>query len=229
MDISTKINIAIADDHHMVRQGLMSLIHATDSRFSVMLDAGHGKELLDKISMATYLPDVCLIDLNMPVMDGYETIVEIKKHWPQISIIVLSLYEDNYPILKALKCGATGYLSKSLSADALKEAIVDVYYKEYYFSPLVTKHFPKMNRKNIQEYTKKMLSDKEVQFLSLCCTDMTYEEIGAKMNLSSRTTEKYCAKLKEDLGIHSRAGLVMYALYVGIGRYGITHHNADAP
>jgi len=211
------INIALADDHMLILEGLANLIHDLDSHFNVCIQAAGGKELLDKISDADIRPDICLIDIHMPGMDGYETMQEVSRRWPGIKVITLSIDIDDYAILRSLKCGARSYLSKNVHPNVVKEAILEVYNNEYYFSDLILKKFPKMTRKNIKDHTKKMLTDSQVKFLQLCCTNMTYEEIAIEMHLSRRTIEKYCSKLKDIYGIHSRVGLVKYALYTGIG------------
>ena len=212
------IQIAIVDDHDVVRAGLISLINVLGG-FNVCIEASDGNDLLDKISHASFLPDVCLIDVNMDGMDGFETMLQLNKRWPRINCIALTMYSSDEVILRMFKNGAKGYLSKKCTAETLKEAIIEVYSNEYYFSDLVLKKFPKMSMKNIKKYTKKALNEKQIEFLSLTCSDLTYEEIGERMSISARTAEKYCHKLRDELGIHSRVGLVMYALYVGIGKF----------
>ena len=152
-------------------------------------------------------------------MNGYETMLAINRKWPAINTIAFSFHDDDHSILQSLKSGARGYLTKGAPVEEIYTAIDEVYCNEYYFSPLVLKKFPKMNRKTIRKYIKQAHNEKETTFLQLCCSDLTYEQIAERMGLSPRTIEKYCTRLKDELNIHSRAGLVMYALYTGIGKY----------
>ena len=209
------IKIAIADDHTILRKGVIELINSFGP-FRVIIDAVNGRDLLDQLEKAAVLPDVCVIDINMPELNGYETAVILREQWPNIKILALSMYSNEYSIIKMLRTGAHGYILKETDPIELKDALLSVYNHSYYHSELVS---GRMVSKVKDEGGGDLgISDRELEFLSLCSTDLTYKEIAEKMNLSPRTVEGYRDSLFHKLNIRSRPGLVVFANKIGLNQ-----------
>lgn len=209
--MNNTIHIALADDHTILRKGVAEIL----SRFGdikVVIEAGNGQELLDKISAAKTLPDVCIVDINMPVMNGYETTAAICRQWPDIKVLALSMYDAELNVIRMLRNGAHGYVLKDADPMELRVAITEVAKHGIYHSDLVrgrTKH-------SAGNFSGTDLNDRETQFLELCCTELTYKEIAEKMHLSPRTIDGYREALFERLTITSRTGLVIFAIKTGL-------------
>ena len=208
------INIALADDHAILRKGVAEILSKFPN-MSVIMEAANGKEMIAKLSSAATLPDVCIVDINMPEMNGYDTAAEIKKHWPDIKILALSMYDTELNVIKMLRNGANGYVLKDSDPADLRVAIERVYKDGFYHSELVTGrmlhilHDPD-GKINIE------LNDRELSFLGYCCTELTYKEIADKMFLSPRTIDGYREALFRKLNITTRTGLAMYAIKAGV-------------
>lgn len=205
--------VAVADDHAIVRKGIIELINNFGD-FTVIIEATNGQQLVDSLQSATQLPDVCLLDINMPGLNGYDTAALIKKEWPDIKILALSMYDKEFSIIKMLRNGANGYILKGMEPAELKDALLQVHKQNYYHSDLVSGRL--INAIHADKKSKFNLSQKEMDFLSYCCTDLTYKEIGVKMELSQRTIEGYRDALLEKLNIKSRSGLVVFAISIGL-------------
>jgi DNA-binding NarL/FixJ family response regulator len=206
-----KVVIAIVDDHTLFRQGLANLLSESDE-IQVIFDAGNGADLIKKIK-AYPLPEVILMDINMPVMDGYETTKWIKANYPQIKVLALSMFDDDTPIINMLKSGAGGYMLKESKAADLINAIKNISRYSFYINELVSEKL----LRNVQDdkplkKTGITLNTNERKFLELCCSDLTYKQIADMMNLSSHTIDNYREALFQKFGIKSRTGLVISAL-----------------
>src|SRR6185437_12661120 len=209
------IRIALADDHGIVRKGISEII-STFGNFNVEIEASNGKELLTKIEATEDLPDICVLDVNMPGMNGYETLLKVKEKWPSIKVLVLTMFNNEYSIIKMLSGGANGYLLKNSDPKELKRALRHIYDYGYYFSEFVSaRFFQALQKDNMLPN----ITDKEMEFLSLCCSELNYKEIASVMGLSVRTIEGYRNQLFEKLKLNTRIGLVMYALDIGIIPY----------
>jgi two-component system, NarL family, invasion response regulator UvrY len=215
----THIKLGLADDHVMLRKGLAGIVK--NIGYTVLVEADNGKELVDKIS-AGLVPDVVLLDINMPHMDGYDTARWLKKNQPDIKILALSMYDDENAIIRMLKNGAKGYILKEAEPEELGQAIHSVLTKGFYYSEMVTGKLIHSigNLDEEDSSTRKMLnlSEREMEFLKYACTEMTYKEIADKMYLSPRTIDGYRDALFEKLNIKTRVGLAMYAIKNGIVR-----------
>jgi DNA-binding NarL/FixJ family response regulator len=203
-------NIALVDDHVLMRKGLANLLQ--DLEHQVLFEADNGKDFLDKLKDHTS-PELVLMDINMPQMDGYETALEIKQSYPDIRVLALSMYDDELAIIKMLRNGARGYVLKDCEPKELKAAIKAVLEKGFYYSELVSGYLIRTIN-NPDDISR--LSTREIEFLKLCCTEMTYKEIADKMCLSPRTVDGYRDELFRKLCIKSRVGLVMFAIKNGI-------------
>lgn len=207
------IQIALADDHAILRKGVAELVSKFDD-MEVVMEAGDGKELLDKIGKAASLPDVCIIDINMPEMNGYDTARAIRNKWPEVKILALSMYDTEVNIIKMLRSGANGYVLKDANPQELKTAIQEVYKHGFYHSEMVTSRMLRMLHNNDKQQGE--ITDKEMQFMALACSEMTYKEIAEEMELSPRTIDGYRESLFGKLAIKSRTGLAIYAIKAGI-------------
>lgn len=205
----------MADDHNLVRRGMEELIEDFDN-MEVLYSVHNGKELVDKLSTATVLPDICLLDINMPELNGFETARTIKERWPQIKILAVSVYDSEFNIIAMLRAGAGGYILKDAQPDVLRRAIEGLHANGFYHSELVTGKILHQLISQPQEVSSSQLNEKEIQFLKLACTEMTYKEIADNMGISHRTIDGYRDQLFAKLNIKSRTGLVMYALKTGI-------------
>ncbi len=208
------IKIAIADDHTILRKGVIEIL----SRFENMMvvaEAANGKELVTRLQSAATLPDVCIIDINMPEMNGYETAAEVRRLWPDIRILALSMYDTELNVIKMLRNGANGYVLKDSDPEDLKIAINKVYKEGLYHSELVTGRM--MNLINDPDgKINAELNDREINFLRYACTELTYKEIADQMHLSPRTIDGYREDLFKKLSITSRTGLAIYAIKAGL-------------
>ncbi len=215
MNTNRKIQVAIADDHTLLRNALARLVNSFDG-YSVLMEADNGKDLRNKI-MKNIVPDVVLLDVNMPEMDGFETTQWLRKNYPYIKILALSMLSDEKTIIKMFRLGATGYLMKNTDADELKKALDAVINKNVYLSEYVSAKLVSGLHTDKEEDIKPiLLNERERDFLRWVCTELTYKEIAEKMNLSARTIDDYRQSLFNKLKVHSRVGLVMYAIRNGI-------------
>lgn len=208
------IKIALADDHNLFRKGVEELIEDFDN-MEVLYSVSNGQELVQKLSSGT-LPDVCLLDINMPELNGFETAKAIKAQWPDVKILAVSVYDSEYNIIGMLRAGAGGYILKDAQPDSLKKAIEGLYQNGFYHSEMVTGKILHQLISQPEEIHSSQLQEKEIAFLKHCCSEKTYKEIADAMGISHRTIDGYRDQLFEKLNIKSRTGLVMYALKTGI-------------
>ena len=213
---NNKIKVALVDDHVLLRKGLAALVNSFDD-FTVVFEADNGQDMQQKIKTDN-LPDLVLLDINMPKMDGYASAQWLKQTYPLVKIMALSMYDNENAVIRMFKAGARGYILKDCEPPELKTALLSVIEKGYFYSELVTgKLIHSINKleedadiRNIVQ-----LNDKEIQFLKLACTELTYKEIAEQMYLSPRTIDGYRDALFEKLQIKTRVGLVMYAIKNG--------------
>jgi DNA-binding NarL/FixJ family response regulator len=209
--------IALADDHVLLRKGLVSLVQ--NLGYKVVLETDNGQELIDKLQAGVAEPDLVLMDINMPVKDGYEATRWLKENKPLIKVLALSMYDDENAIMKMLKNGARGYILKDSEPGELRMALDAVVNKGYYYSELVTgKLIHSINKSDDEAADGNLskLTEREIDFLKLACSELTYKEIASQMHLSPRTIDGYRDALFEKLNIKTRTGLVVYAIKNGI-------------
>ncbi|MCX6314257.1 MAG: response regulator transcription factor [Sphingobacteriales bacterium] len=208
-----EIKVAIADDHQIFRKGvILSMRSYTNIQF--VMEADNGEDLLNKIP--EFLPDVVLCDLKMPIKDGIDTTKEIIKRFPQIRVIILTMYEDERFVGHLMDCGAAGYLLKNTEPAEIKKAIMDVMRTGFYLNPFVNKVLIKKNyskqKFNPSLTTEVVISEREKEVLTLVCMEFTAAEIAAKMFISARTVEAIKDRLMERFGVKNSVGLVFYAM-----------------
>ncbi len=206
--------VALADDHSLIRNGLANLIDTFDG-FKVLFQAANGQEFIDALKPKS-LPDIVLMDINMPKKDGYETTRWLKELYPDIKVLALSMYDNESAIIRMIKNGACGYILKDAEPADLRRALNEIVQKGYYHSELVTNQLVKIIRQGGSDDDDKTqaqkLNDKEIEFLKFACTELTYKEIADKMFLSPRTIDGYRDALFEKLNAKTRVGLVIYAI-----------------
>ena len=205
METNNSILIAIADDHTLLRNGLAGLIDSFGP-FKVIIQANNGQELLAQLNSCYALPHICILDINMPVLDGYGTLAKIRQTMPAIKVLALSMYNNEFTIIRMLRNGANGYLLKNCNPNEFKEALLCIYNFGYYEAE-VTRG---------RQMEPVSITPKEMEFLKLSCSEMVYKEIADIMGISPRTVEDYRDNLFKKLHLNTRTGLVIYALRCGI-------------
>ena len=209
-----KHSIVIVDDHILIAQALSNII-STFLGFEVLYVCGSGKEFQEKIRDCK-LPDIVLLDVNMPVMDGFELASWIKAMYPDILIMALSMQEDEQSLVQMIRSGAKGYMLKNIQAVELENALIRLLDNGFFFPEWATKKvFTSIEENTIDANLKITLSERELEFLKYTVTEMTYKEIAEKMFCSPRTIENYRDSLFEKLNVKSRVGLAVYAIRNG--------------
>ena len=213
--VTRQIQVAIADDHTLLRKALGKLIGSFDD-YMVLFEADNGREIKNKIAQHV-IPDLVLLDVNMPEMDGFETAGWLNKNYPKIKILALSMFSDEKTIIKMLRLGAKGYILKNIDPDELKNALDSVMKKNFYLSDYISGKIISGLHKDVDRVDEPgPLTQREKDFLRLICTEITYKDIAAKMYVSPRTVDEYRNNLFEKLKVKSRVGLVMYAIRNGL-------------
>jgi two-component system invasion response regulator UvrY len=211
------VTIALVDDHALLRKGLAGLLK--NIGYTVLIEANNGKDFIEKVSQGC-VPDVVLLDINMPQMDGYETAQWIKNTYPTIKVLALSMYDDENAIIRMLKNGARGYILKDADTADLKTAIEDILNKGFHYSEMVTGRLihsiSMIDTVNNPAGPLLKMNDREIEFLKLACTEKTYKEIADIMHLSPRTIDGYRDALFEKLNIKTRVGLAIFAIKHGV-------------
>lgn len=215
--MSHKINIILVDDHPVVRNGLKALIERLGN-YEVINEYDNGEDLINDIPFSTP-PDLIIMDLTMPVMDGTETVYELRKHKQPYPILILTLETDERTIINLFRQGIRGYLPKSATADILRKAINDVLTTGYYHNEMLAKALlPDVDVIDEREAVLLQVTEREKDFLKLVCdeNEPTYGEIADKMDVSRRTVDGYRESLFKKFEIKSKTGLVLFALKYGI-------------
>lgn len=210
--------IALVDDHTLLRNGLAALVNSFNG-YAVLFEAGNGKEFIHQLAKYS-APDIVLLDITMPEMNGLETADWIKQHLPSAKILVLSVMDVDTIIISMLKRGARGYILKDSKPGVFKEALDSIRDTGFYMNELVSnKMLNYVTQKDEKLHTTSMvsrLSENELSFLQLACSEMTYKQIAEKMRVSPRTIDGYRDELLKKLNVQSRIGLVIFAIKYGL-------------
>lgn len=211
-------NVILVDDHVLLRKGLANLI-SNFGEYVVISEASNGKQFIDSLD-PNKLPDVVLLDINMPEMDGYDTCLWLKKNHPHIRVLALSMYDNENAVIRMFKAGARGYILKDSDPGELRAALDAITTKGFYYSEMITGKLihtiNSMDEKASHLNSPVNLTDREMVFLKLVCTELTYKEIADKMFLSPRTIDGYRDDLFQKLNVKTRVGLAMYTIRNGI-------------
>ncbi|HNR18111.1 MAG TPA: response regulator transcription factor [Chitinophagaceae bacterium] len=211
------IKIAMADDHVLLRTALASLIENFEN-CKVVHQCADGNELVKHVQ-AGPVPDVVLLDLNMPGMDGYETAAWLQKNYPAIHVLMLTMYDSELSLIRLLQAGVKGFLKKDIHPSELQFAIRSVVQSGYYYSNHATGKLVNLFRQNPEGspgLQKALLTEQELLFLKLACTDLTYKEVAQQMGLNPRSVDTLRDQLFVKLDVKSRVGLAMLAIRHGI-------------
>ena len=210
------IRVAIADDHALFRAGVKTSLSGRKD-IQMVAEAENGMQLLNLLKHIQ--PDVVLLDIQMPIMDGLATLPEIKRLHPDVKVIMLSMHNDHSVITRMMEIGANSYLTKDSDSEMIYQAIRTCYEQEFYFNELTNKALLnglRMKRPVEQEVPDVALNEKETTILKLMCEEKSTREIAAAVDLSPRTVEAIRDKLKTKTGAKSLAGLIMYAVKAGL-------------
>jgi len=205
------------DDHVLLRDALASLINSFDG-FNVIDVAANGKDLIIAIENGN-VPNLVVLDLNMPGMDGYETTKWLHKTLPDIKILILTMFDSEIALIRLLQEGVRGFLKKDVHPAELKSALLNVAENGYYYSNNTTGKLASFFHKNHESHTpidRALLSENEIEFLKLASTEMTYKEIAQAMHITPRAIDGFRDGLFEKLDVKSRVGLAIYAVKNGI-------------
>ena len=209
---SPTIQIGMVDDHAMFRSGIASLL-AEYPDINIVFQANNGIDLQSRIVPFTEMVQVILMDINMPHMDGYAATAWLKKHYPHIHVLALSMYDEEQAIIKMLKAGANGYILKEAEIGELHRAIIQLVEKGFYTNDIVTGNMIRnFHQKETSPASGLSLSEKEKLFLQLCASELTYKEMAEQMEIAVRSVDNYSRNLFEKTGAKSRVGLVLWAL-----------------
>ena len=217
MKTAQPYKLILADDHILLRDALASLINTFDE-FTVVATAGNGEEVIQAIENGCQ-PDIILMDLNMPKMDGYETAKWLQQNHGKIKVLILTMYDSEIALIRLLQAGVNGFLKKDIHPAELKSALLIVAAGEYYYSSHTTGKIASLFRKNTNSHSlieKSILTDIEIEFLKLASTDMTYKEIAHAMNMTPRHIDNHRDALFQKLDVKSRVGLAIYAIKNGL-------------
>ena len=213
-----KTTVALVDDHELLRSGLVGIINSLGD-LEVIFEAGNGLEFIKKVDKNNP-PDIVLLDITMPEMDGYETAAWIRKTLPSVKILVLSMLSNDMAIIRMLRNGVKGYIIKDSKPHVFKEAMESIQKNEFYVNELVRDKLINYvsNEEEDGKQTQSLLNitEQEAHFLELLCADKSYREIADEMCVSVRTIDNYRDNLFKKLDIKTRVGLVLFAIKQGI-------------
>ena len=216
---TSKFELALVDDHKLFRKGLLSLLEEIGHPVEVIFEADNGLDMQKKIK-ADHLPKIILMDINMPFMDGFQSVTWLKANFPQIKVLVVSMVESEESIMKMLKLGVKGYLSKDVEPAELRNALLAITNKGFYYTDYITGKLlhtiQKEGAYQEDEEIIKSLNEKEKRFVQLACSDNTYVEIAAQMFVSPKTIDNYRESVFTKFNIKSRVALALYAAKTGL-------------
>lgn len=216
MELPVPTKIAVVDDHNLFRKGLIRLIdrNNTDNRYTILFEADNGNEMKDRLSKKSP-PDIIMMDIHMPDMDGYAAVAWLKKYYPKVSILVISMFDSPEPVLRMVKMGIMGYLSKDIEVEDMHNALESITKGKPYFPSFVSN----ILADNLQQgnpSAEQEISEAEREFIKLASTNMNYVEIADKMNLSGKTIDGYRDGLFKKMKVKNRTAMVVYAIRHGI-------------
>jgi len=201
-----KKTIIIVDDHTLFAQSLQGLLNSFQE-YEVIKVLKHGQELVDYFNANKKRPDILLLDIRMPVMDGMATMAWLKENYPEQKTLALTMEHDEEIIINMIRMGCRGYLLKDIEPDEFLYALESVSTSGYYFSKEIVEVMDHPSPKNYGN-----LSDREMEFLNYACSEKTYKEVAEEMNLSPKTIDNYRESIFSKLQVKSRVGMVLFAV-----------------
>jgi len=210
-----KFSIVVVDDHILIAKAISSIIEEF-SQFNVIYEVENGLELTEKFKQKKNIPDIVLLDISMPVMDGFETANWLRNSYPSVKVMALTMQGDDDSLIKMIKCGAVGYLNKNVHPTELEKALLAISERGFYYPDWATSRvLYALSHEGVTSDSLK-ISEREKEFLKYACTELTYKEIAEKMFCSPRTVESYRDSLFEKLSVKTRVALALYAVKVGL-------------
>ncbi|HAN65091.1 MAG TPA: DNA-binding response regulator [Chitinophagaceae bacterium] len=205
-------SIVIADDHLLIAKAISGIIEQF-RHFTVLYEVENGLALQEKFKNPKNIPDILLLDISMPLMDGFETARWISQEYPHVQVMALTMQNEDEALIKMIKSGAKGFLHKNIHPTELEAALDSLVQKGYYFPDWATgKLLHTIASPEKAEQSQIVLNQREIEFLKLAATELTYKEIGEKLYCSPRTVEGYRDALFEKLNLKTRIGLVVYGI-----------------
>lgn len=216
-------SVALVDDHHLMRSGLAATVNNLGG-YRVTMEAGHGGELVEALTTpGAEAPAIAIIDLNMPVMDGYATIAWLREHRPDVLPLVLTFDATDDAMVKAVRVGARGFLLKNTRPEVFKNALDSLVLTGYYYTDVLhgtVQRNPDMKTREEREHERVLgqITPREMEFLLLVCDEAehTYEQIAERMGVHRRTVDNFRIALFDKFDIKSKTGLVLFALRWGL-------------
>ncbi|SRR5260221_1954848 len=205
-----KVNIALADDQQLFLKSLGTMINSFSS-FQVVFDALNGEDLLRQLDSQSLIPEIILVDVDMPVMAGVETVRKVNAKYPLVKLAALSMKDDDTTVIQMIKAGCCAYLLKDIHPIELERALEEISARGYYNADFFNINYRRLLLQSPPSTETKITSN-EKKFLQLACSDMTYKQIASLMNLSERTIDGYRESLFEKLNVQSRVGMVLEAI-----------------
>jgi DNA-binding NarL/FixJ family response regulator len=204
--------IALVDDHTMFRKGLAVLINLFP-QYRVLMDVGNGREFIDNLD-PDHLPDIVLLDIHMPVMDGFTTAAWLHKNYPEIRVLALSTMDNDATIIKMIHQGARGYILKDADPKELQVAFEEILAKGYYYNEVLTRKVIQSIHSGGQDSANAFprLTEREMEFLKHACSEKNYQQIASDMYVSERTVDGYREALFKKFNVTNRVGMVLYAI-----------------
>ncbi|NLR82512.1 response regulator transcription factor [Chitinophaga eiseniae] len=212
--MSQNKHVVIVDDHTMFRRGLAALVNLFPG-YEVLFDAGNGKELIAQMDSHP-VPDIVLLDISMPEMDGYSTASWLRDHHPGVKVLALSTMDAEVAIIKMIRHGAKGFILKDAEPAELKRAFDEVAAFGYFYNELITRKVISSINNLLDDHSPLSslvkLSERELDFIRLACSEKSYQQIAREMFVSERTVDGYREALFKKLNVATRVGLVIYAV-----------------
>lgn len=210
-----KHSIVVVDDHLLIAKAISAIINQF-SNFHVMYEVENGSLLDEKFKLKSNIPEIILLDISMPVMDGFETAIWLRENYPQVLVMALSVQDDENSLLRMVRNGAKGYLVKNTHPRQLEEALNALIEHKLYFPEWANKMFLNAIKGESSFHDEVKMSDRETEFMKHVCSEMSYKEISEIMYCSPRTIEGYRDALFEKFGVRTRVGLAVVAIKLGI-------------
>lgn len=206
------IRVAYADDHIAVRRGITANLEK-DGLIKVIIQGNNGEELLEQLMNCTVLPDVCLLDINMPKMDGFRLLKEIKRNWPEMGCLILTVFEIESYVIEMIKFGANGYILKSCDPEEIVSAVCAIKEDGYFYSEVAGN--TTFNNVNSKKFKSILLTEREIDFLKYICTDLSYADIATEMKTTFKTVDGLRERICVKLNVTTRIGLALASIQLG--------------
>jgi len=207
----------MVDDHILLRNALSVMVN-NSGKCAVLYEVSNGKELIEKLNTSV-IPDIVILDLNMPIMNGQETAEYLQKNHPEIKVLMLTMYDSELALIRLLKAGVKGFMKKDIHPTELLSAIESVYHHGYYYSSHTSSKLASLfidSDDKSKSFERIMMSELELKFMKLVCSEMTYKEIASELKMNPRAIDGMRDTLFTRLDVKSRVGLAMYSIKHGI-------------